>query len=153
MRQVCEAGQGAIATAERARAPAPPSSLDFRRRGARERAERILSRAKYLPRHERWLIEAVFEDGWTIRRIAELCRAHPRVMSKRIARIVARLQSPEFAFVAVRLKSWGRTRRAVGRACILEGLSQREAARRLGVSLHVVRRHYLAIQGMVEEVK
>ena len=139
MRAECVAGQAA-------------GGLDLRRRGARASAERILARSQYLPREERWLVHAVFEDGWTIRRLAELCGTHPRMMSKRLARIVARAQSPEFGFVALRLKSWGKTRRAVGRLCVLEGLSQREAARRLGLSVHVVRRHFLAIRGMIEEL-
>jgi DNA-directed RNA polymerase specialized sigma24 family protein len=130
----------------------PDAATDHRRKAAREPAERILARAEFLPPEERQLIEAVYGDGWTIRRVAELSGTHPRVMSKRIARIVARAMSPEFTFVAMRQRTWRGTRRAVSRACVLHGLSQREAARRLGLSLHCVRRQHQAIRGMVEEL-
>lgn len=131
---------------------ANPANLDHRRAVARQAAERILARTEFLPPEEQRLLEAVYAQGLTIRRVAELAGIHPRVMSRRIRRIVARSLSVEFTFVAARQRSWRGTRRAVGRACVLHGLSQREAAEHLGLSLHAVRRQCQAIKGMVEEL-
>src|SRR5690606_1121759 len=74
----------------------PDTATDHRRKAARDAAERVLARAEFLPPEERRLIEAVYGDGWTIRRVAEVSGVHPRVMSRRINRIVARTLSPEF---------------------------------------------------------
>lgn len=134
----------------------PPAAIAQRRADARASVftaeERILARAEFLPPEERRLIEAVYGDGLSMRHVARLAGVAPRVMKHRIARIVARTLSPEFTFVAARQRTWRGTRREVGRACVLHGLSQREAARRLGLSLHNVRRHRLAIRDMVEEL-
>jgi DNA-directed RNA polymerase specialized sigma24 family protein len=111
----------------------------------------VLDRAEHLAPEERRLIEALYAEGLAMSRVAALAGVTPQAMRRRISRIAARSMSPEFTFVAARCAGWRGTRRAVGRACMLHGLSQREAARRLGLSLHVVRRQCFTIRGMLED--
>jgi DNA-directed RNA polymerase specialized sigma24 family protein len=59
---------------------------------------------------------------------------------------------PEYQYVASRLESLAATRRRVGEACFLHGLSIREASRTLGLTYYVVRRHRQAIVTCVEAI-
>ncbi|MCA9271470.1 MAG: response regulator transcription factor [Phycisphaerales bacterium] len=47
---------------------------------------------------------------------------------------------------------WRPTRRKVAGACVLEGLSIREAAERLKLSPYTVRKHKEAIDALCEEI-
>lgn len=76
---------------------------DLRRRDARRNAEQIAGRAQFLPRHERCMITAFYEQGRNIAELAALSGQSPRSLRREVRRILARLTSPEFAFVAVNL--------------------------------------------------
>lgn len=87
-----------------------------------------------------------------------------RALRSRVRRVVRRMLTPEYQAVArwfaIEKLNAGRAcgvsgaigalRRRVGASCFLQGLSIREAARELGLSLHTVRRHRDAIAAMAE---
>jgi DNA-directed RNA polymerase specialized sigma24 family protein len=123
---------------------------DLRRTHRREVVDRLLECCPHLPEQERVLIVSVFGAGQSATDLAGLLREDPRVTRRRVRRIIRRAMSPMFSYVARRSEAWPATRRAVARACYLQGLSMREAAARTGATLHAVRRHCLAVRAMLE---
>lgn len=77
--------------------------------------------------------------------------AGARRVRARVRALVERALSPMFVFVASRQADWTPTRRRVAQAVYLHGMTLREAASALGVSLHVVRRHADAVRTLAEE--
>lgn len=139
--------------AERAAARKP--HMDLRRGVRRDLAERMVEAAPYLAGPDRYLVEGVFRDG---RSIAELAAAWgqspppryaPRALRRRLHRVVERVHSPKFQMVVEWRGSWEPVRRRVATACVLHGLTFREAAESLGMSVHAVRRHFDAIEGVL----
>ncbi len=129
----------------------PDSSWDLRRKRRREVIERVVERAELLSPADRALILAYYRDEQSALDIARLACEPVRAVRRRLRRVVQRVLSPRFQFVASRRRSWPPTRRRVASACVLEGFTLREASRRLGLSLHSVRRHHDAIQAMFED--
>ena len=138
------------------RIQARPPSLDLRRGFRREVAEVLVERAELLPEPDRRLIEGVFRDGRSIREVAAVWGDPPgpgrdeRTLRRRLHRLVRRLYSPEFLVVAQLRERWAPARRRVATACVLHGLSLREAAEALGMSMHTVRRQLDAVSAIVE---
>jgi DNA-directed RNA polymerase specialized sigma24 family protein len=123
---------------------------DLRRRHARRLIEHIVAAAAVLPDQERLLIETTYGDGKRLTDIARLRGDDPRTLRRRVRGIVRRMLDPEFGFVASRRAEWPRTRRLVAERCVLQGVSLRDAATTLGISLHTVRRHRDAIRALAD---
>lgn len=82
---------------------------------------------------------------------AEACAATAvRSLRRRLRRLVSRVTSRRFVGVMRQRDGWSPTRRRVATACVLEGLTMREASARLGVSYHVVRRHMDAVAALCD---
>lgn len=127
--------------------------LDLRRREARaELIARLATRAELLPPEERALLKAVYERGMPVAKLAALRGAEgdAGALRRRLRRLVVRVLSPEFEFVARHRTGWGAARRRVATAMVLHGLSQRQAAAALGLSAHVVRRHREAVLALYD---
>lgn len=133
-------------------------TLDLRRGFRRDVADTLVDRARHLPEPDRFLIEGVFRDGRPISDLAEMWRTHrdgpkaPRALRRRVHRLVDRLLSPRFEIVAGLRHTWSPTRKRIATACVLHGLSTRQAADNLGVSLHTVRRQVDAINAICDAV-
>lgn len=119
---------------------------------SRAAAESIRALAGHLPDAERALIYDAFELGTPVAQIARRTGQNPRTLTRRVRRITQRLLDPQFRFVAEHRGQWKPTQGTVAQACVIEGLSIREAAARLGLSSHVVRRHKEAIDALYELV-
>ena len=148
--------------------------IDRRRRVRRELANTLVDRAKWLPQPDRALVEAVFGDGKSIAEIWELgilasASSHaptlgdPRTSQKNherevqlrrlrrhLARLIKRLTTPRFAYVAAGMDTWPATRRRVAMACVLRGHSIRKAARELDLSFHTVRQNLQRIDAICD---
>lgn len=136
------------------------ASPDLRRRSRRAYAETLVQRAAWLPATDRELVEAVFDEGLSVaayvRRMRERgADIHPgrsaltaRAARRRLRGLIARVLSPRFVFVVERRTAWAASRRRVAMACVVRGLSLREAAAALGMSLHAVRRHMDAVDAL-----
>jgi len=123
--------------------------MDTGRRIDRRRdAERLVQRAAWLRPDERALIEAVFGEGRSCTDLAKLMGATPEVVRRRVRRAAKRAGSDLFGFVASRRDTWPAELSRVATKCALEGATLRGAAADLGVSLHVVRRHWDAVRAM-----
>ncbi len=72
-----------------------------------------------------------------------------RRLRRHLKRLVERLASPRFVCVERFGQSWPTTRRRVAQACVIEGLSIRQAARTLNLSIHTVRKQLQTIDAAV----
>lgn len=123
-------------------APAPALAVpDLRRRNARREAEIISERAAFLPREQQALVRAVYHEGRSIVDLAPLLGVPTRTLRRQLRRLLIRLSSPEFAYVAVHMHSWPRTMHRVAESCILHGQTVRGTSSLLHVSLHTVRKY------------
>ena len=125
---------------------------DLRKKRARRLVEAICEGARYLPDDQKALMSDIFERGEPIARVATRRAQCPRGLSRRVHRIAARVLDPRFRYVAEHQSHWRPTRRQVASACIIEGLSIREAAQKLQLSQYTVRKHKEAIDALCEEV-
>jgi DNA-directed RNA polymerase specialized sigma24 family protein len=116
----------------------------------RHQAEQVVARAAFLPPADRLLIELYLDQGRTLKDIAASCGVPPRVMSRRMRKLILRLASDRYAFVVRHMETWPLSRRRVAVAMVLHGLSIRESAQVLSMSLYVVRRHHENIATLFE---
>lgn len=128
----------------------PAEAADLRRRRQRALTETLLERAEHLPQDDRALLESVYREGAPVSGLAELLNTSARSLRRRVRRLVQRVLSEQYVFVARRRVEWSPTRRRVAEACVLGGRSLREAAADLKLSLHAVRRHADAVHAMYE---
>lgn len=126
-------------------------SLDLRRKRSRDIAATIVAHARYTTPPDRELVWAVYRDGLTARQIAHIRDESPRTIRARIRRVTARLISDRFKFVIRHRDAWPAQRRAIANTCILHGLSMRDAATELRISLHVIRREIALIHALMAE--
>ena len=118
----------------------------------RAKAERLLALIDFLPPGDRELMRAVFADGRSAASIARMAGRSPLVVQRRIAGLLDRIESTEFAVVVMHADGWPDRRAAIARTCIVEGLSTRTAARRLGISVHQVRLEMVAIRSLAASI-
>jgi len=116
-------------------------------------SERILALAAYLPDRDRALIEAVYREGLLPSAVAALRRCTPLSIRRRVARLIARTQRPEFILAATHAHLWTPLRARVVKLCILEGIALRIAADRLGTSIHTVRRELESVHALAEAMR
>ncbi len=140
-------GLGALPSAVLAPVPA---RLDLRKTAHRDYAEHVVARAQALPEEERAILEAVFDDGMTISRLAALRGVSPRPLRRRIRLLLGRVLSERYAFVVRERSIWPDRRRRVATAVYLHGLSMRDAARGLGTTLHAVRTELQKVDALYE---
>lgn len=135
--------------------PLPSLRLpDLRRRNARLHNEQIAQRARYLPREQRALVAAIYEQGHSYKQLAALSGQPVRCLRREVQRILQRLASPEFAYVAIHMDGWPLTMRRVAQSCVLAGEPVRSASESLRLSLHTVRKYrgivrHMAIGGQL----
>jgi DNA-directed RNA polymerase specialized sigma24 family protein len=136
----------AIAAPAGGRIPA----IDLRRRRGREQIRLLTELSSFLNPAERRLIEDTFDRGKTASVLAAELERDPRGLRREIRRLSRRLLDPRFAFVALTAAHWRPTRRRIAETHFIRGLSLRETARELGISLYRVRQHRDAIDAMFE---
>jgi hypothetical protein len=142
------------------------AEASIRRRDRQEHARTLVERAAWLPPDDRELVEAVFGEGISVAAFVrrrrqrgndlapgrrEQDRAVPltaRTARTRLRRLVERVLSPRYAFVVANRALWTGPMRRAAFACVVQGLSLREASARLGMSLHAVRRHLDAVDAL-----
>lgn len=133
------------------RAPrAKHSPYDLRRIKSRDLIDTVLSRAELLPEPDAALLCAVYDRGLSVSNLALTTNADVRALRKRVRVLVARVMDPSFAYIAHHAPSWPEAPRQVATLCLLQGLTVREAAARLSVSCHTVRRNLDAVRALTE---
>ncbi len=113
-------------------------------------AFKLLDLAEYLPEEDRVLLQAVYDRGMRPIDFARAIRARPRTIRHRVRGLMERVSSPLFQFVAAQQGAWPIQRRLIAELTVFRGRSQREVARRLGISLHHVRQELIRISAQCE---
>ena len=121
------------------RAPSAPRRFRFTHHARTQRAAHLCALARELPPDERALVLARFSDGRSGAQISALIGCDRHLVERRLRRLVARLSTPEFAYLAPRLNLFDDAQRSIARACIIEGRSIRSAAAHLNISQHSLR--------------
>ena len=112
----------------------------------RELSERVLDKSVHLPTGDRVLVEQLLRYGFSIREIARLTEKSPSSVSRRMKSVMKRMEDPMFEFVVNRSDFVPRDSRVTGRLVYVEGFSLRESAKKLGVSLHEVRKRIAKVK-------
>ena len=128
--------------------PAESAAQELRNRAGL--TSRLLHLADHLPEADRALLQAVYDRGMQPCDFARAVRQRPRAIQYRIRRIITRIGSPMFQFVVGQQMVWNEPRRSIAELAILRGVSQREVARRLGVSVHRVRQEVSLVRAQCE---
>ena len=105
----------------------------------RDRIERILRLAELLEPRDRLLLEAVLDRGLSTSEVASLTDRSSSWVRRQVHRLMQRLESPHVIWILREANNWPPLRGRIARARFIAGLSQRQTARCLGVSLHRVR--------------
>lgn len=113
--------------------------------------ERLLDRADYLTASDRALLRGIYDRGMDAAEVARVMGSRPRGVRQRVQRLIEHVNSPGFSFILRAGRRWPHTRRRVGELIFLQGLTQRDAAARLGISLHHVRREVERIRALIDE--
>jgi len=125
------------------------AGIDLRQKLPESRADTIARRAEWLDDPDRTLLITMFRDGCPATEIARLTGEDARRVRRRVRRAVTRALDPALPMVVTNASSWSATRRRVAHALFRSGLSIRETARRLGLTIHEVLRHRDAIRERV----
>lgn len=145
----------------RQRAPAAPGKRSSRTLDAGHTArlaegaanvERVLLLSSHLPDPQRALLEAIYREGVSPLAIARLRggASTSRAVRREAALLVKRVTSPVFAVAVTHAGSWPPLRAGVARRCIIAGMSLRDSAGELGVSIHTVRSEVSRIRAITE---
>jgi hypothetical protein len=119
---------------KRKKAPLTGSPVaDLRLAKSRILAEQIASRAAFLPRSERLLLEQLYIHGWPASRIATLTGERARTIRQRARRLAQRVMSPAFAFVTVGGHTLDDEHRRLAAGVFVRGLSVRRASVDIGI--------------------
>ena len=117
----------------------------------RRRTEGLLTYAEHLDSADRALVEAVFERGASAAGLARAMSRDPRHVRRRLKRLINRMSSRMFQFVLRQRMHWTPNQRRVAEAVVLRGLTQRQAASELGLTLHQVRTYMHAVYVLAHE--
>jgi len=128
----------------------PERASDRRRKVERGLADLILARAEHLPKADRELLRTLFGEGRSAIDVAPMLDTTPRRVRARARRLTRRVLSDLYLFVLQRRDSWPVACRRIATAVILHGLSFREAADALRLTVYTVRRHYDAVTALYE---
>lgn len=143
------------------------SKLSGPTRLSRPEAERLLALADFLPLSDAALLREVLDRGRSLAHIARLQGLPRHRIRTRITRLIARINDPTFAFVALQRlgpisqrslrtrslaaaprwpEEWSESLRIVAQLCVLDGCSCRDAAIRSGISGHTLRRQLTTLR-------
>lgn len=127
-------------------------TADLRRARKREQIQTLLDRAHAaeLPSTDLELLRAVLADGRTAVNLSALTGEHIRTVRRRIRKLTIRLNDPFFLYVLRHRDAWPASRRTAATAIVLHGLTLRDAAKSLGISLHLARKQRDTIAGLYE---
>jgi DNA-directed RNA polymerase specialized sigma24 family protein len=127
------------------------AARDDTRGSVRRRVEGLVDFAEHLAAADRALVVNVFERGASATDLARAMGEDPRHVRRRLTRLVKRLASREFRFVVRHRSGWTPNQRRVADAVILRGMTQRDAARALHLTLHQVRTYLHAVHVLIFE--
>lgn len=131
------------------------SKPDLRKRITTRLSEYAYDAAAFLNEQDRELVLGVTVRGAKASSFAVMFSMSPRQIRMHTRRLLRRIASPEFRFSIRLLSNKGSiagtaTRKNIARECFVNGLSIRDAAKKLGLTIHMVRSHATAIRNQAE---
>lgn len=115
-------------------------SIDLRRTDTLAHDEVTLW-ADFLADTDRAVLHSIFLHNMQIRSIAAAGKTSPDTLRKRIRRLLQRISSTDFQFVAKHLAVLPPPTKAIAQLCILQGFSISQAAQKLRLTPNYVRQH------------
>lgn len=109
----------------------------------------IEGRSALLARKDRDLLRAIWLDGQSAQRVADMAGVPAPRIRRRVLRLIERIGSKEFLAAARSLPSLRGPHAAVARLCFCQGLTERATAERMGESYHHVRRWVIELRGIL----
>jgi len=116
----------------------------------RQWADRVLQRSAFLSPPDRTLLRQVLGEGARPADLAHVTGVSARTIQRRVRNLAKRLTNPEVVHILRHHRRWPRTTAAVALALYVRGLTQRQAAEQLGLSLHQLRQHAQAIRALLD---
>ena len=113
-------------------------------------AEILLNRAELLEPEDQALLRLAFDRGASLGEVAAVMGANRGTVSRRIKRLLARLQQPGFLQLYREDAQLAPLTRRVAQAYYIRGLPQRAVAQRLGLSLHQIRQQLTFFRGFCD---
>lgn len=119
----------------------------------RLQTERVLMRASWLAPADRALVEQVLQRGVRPHQIAAIAGVTTRTIQRRLARLIQRLTDPDCEFILRHHRQWDKSAAEVAIAIWIRGLTFRQAADQLGMTLHGVRQQVQMIRGYLQAAR
>ena len=127
-----------------------PGELDRRRHLRAEMREAIAKRSRNLEGRDREIMLSIYHDGRSAASIARISGENHRAMVRHVRKITSRVLNPLFPFVIQHRETWSRRRQRIAKLIYIQGLSIRETADLMKISIYLVRKHRNAIEEMYE---
>ena len=112
--------------------------------------EMVTRHAHHLKQEDSALLDAVVIREARIDVVAQLLNDNIDRCRRRVRRLLQRLSSFEFGYVANRMATWSEREQSVARTCFLRGLTIKQAALELGISASTTRRTRERIAARIE---
>jgi transposase len=116
--------------------------------GRREQVDQLLAMAEYLAPDDRALIEAIYGRGLSVRQVARAGCVTPGRITRRLRRLMQRLASPTFRLALTDSQDWPAQRRRIAEMALVKGVSLRDTAASVGVSLYRERQELERLRGL-----
>ncbi|HOK67750.1 MAG TPA: helix-turn-helix domain-containing protein [Anaerohalosphaeraceae bacterium] len=130
-----------------------PVGFRGNREAVRDAAEQICRRLEWLDKPERLLLEMVYEQGMSIRKIAAVLGQNPSTVARRIRSLVEGLFSPEYQ-ICLRCRSeLTPLQMSIARHYFVRKKSRRWLARFHRISLYALNRHLETMTAFIDRQK
>jgi len=133
--------------------PDLPNGFRENRDRIRAAAEQICRRLDWLDKPERLLLEMVYEQGMSVRKIAAVLGQNPSTVARRIHSLVEGLFSPEYQICLRGRSRLTSLQMSIARHYFVRKKSRRWLARFHRISLYALNRHLETINLFIERQK
>jgi len=131
----------------------PQGGFERRTTALREFAEQVCRRLEWLEKPDRLLLEMIYEQGFSIRKIAGILRQNPSTVSRRVRSLLDGLFSSDYQ-VCLRLRGQlTPLEMSIARQRFVLHKSQRAMAASHSISIYALRRHLKKLAAAIEKYR
>lgn len=117
----------------------------------REFAEQVCRRLEWLEKPDRLLLEMIYEQGFSIRKIAGILRRNPSTVSRRVHSLLDGLFSSDYQICLCLRRELTPLEMSIARQRFVLKKSQRAMAASHSISLYALRRHLKKLAAVIEK--